>query len=104
MAPIFEMSLGGRALENTESPRLHQVGVRLGEQTQYEAIMMFIKRNTTGFTLIELLVVMAIVSLLLGILIPALRGARQAAFQVACGANERSVAYGLIMYAESFDD
>ena len=42
-----------------------------------------------GFTLIELLVVVAIIAVLVAILLPALRFAREAANKVACGSNLR---------------
>jgi prepilin-type N-terminal cleavage/methylation domain-containing protein/prepilin-type processing-associated H-X9-DG protein len=52
-----------------------------------------------GFTLIELLVVIAIIALLVGILLPGLRGAREAARAVACSSNIRQLAVGQLSYA-----
>jgi len=53
-----------------------------------------------GFTLVELLIVVSIIALLLALLLPALRGARQAALSVACLSNLRQSAIGLAMYQE----
>jgi prepilin-type N-terminal cleavage/methylation domain-containing protein/prepilin-type processing-associated H-X9-DG protein len=54
-----------------------------------------------GFTLIELLVVLAIITLLLAILLPGLRSAREQARQVKCGANLRNLGVGIHAYATS---
>jgi len=51
-----------------------------------------------GFTLIELLVVIGIVTLLMGILLPAINRARDAAKQAQCGANLRSVGQAIGAY------
>ena len=57
-----------------------------------------------GFTLIELLVVIAIIAVLLGILLPHLAGARDAARTTRCLANVRSVGQALAIYAEDFKE
>lgn len=51
-----------------------------------------------GFTLIELLVVIAVVSVLISLLAPSLRAARDSARDVRCLANLRSIGQGVVMY------
>jgi len=54
------------------------------------------KSHYRGFTLIELLVVMAIISLLLGILLPALTRARKNAQQIKCATQVKEIHKGWI--------
>jgi prepilin-type N-terminal cleavage/methylation domain-containing protein/prepilin-type processing-associated H-X9-DG protein len=63
--------------------------------------MGLIKRH--GFTLIELLVVIAIIALLMGILMPALRAARDHGKRMHCASNTRTLSLAWVMYAENFD-
>jgi len=55
----------------------------------------------SAYSLVELLVVIGIVVLLLAILLPALRRARESARQVVCASNMRQLAAAYAMYAKN---
>jgi prepilin-type N-terminal cleavage/methylation domain-containing protein len=57
-------------------------------------------RRAPGFTLVELLVVIAILALLLSILLPSLREARESARITVCRSNMRQMILGVRMYAD----
>src|SRR2546421_7366539 len=59
---------------------------------------------TNGFTLVELLVVIATIALLIGLLIPVLGRAKEAARAAACQANLRSIYSGWGLYLEAAKD
>ena len=61
-------------------------------------------RNKNGFTLVELLVVISIIALLLSILMPALRKAREQAYSIVCKSNLRNYGLAGTMYLQSNDD
>jgi prepilin-type N-terminal cleavage/methylation domain-containing protein len=62
------------------------------------------KMRKTGFTLVELLVVIAIISLLMALLLPALRGARERAKLTVCINNLDQLGNVTYMFAHDHDD
>lgn len=56
-----------------------------------------------AFTLVELLVVISIIAVLLAILVPSLRAAREKAQKVVCLSNEKQLGLAWMMYANAND-
>lgn len=61
------------------------------------------KRNAS-FTLIELLVAIAIISVLVSLLLPALRKSMELSRSMACMSNLKNVSLGLRVYVDSYND
>lgn len=58
----------------------------------------------TGFTLIELLVVVAIISVLAGLILPALEGAIEQARVVSCASNQKQLVTAVLTYEADYED
>lgn len=61
-------------------------------------------RAHAGLTITEVLVVSAVLSILTGLLLPSLSGARTAARRVACAATQKQLVTGLLRYAVDNDE
>jgi prepilin-type N-terminal cleavage/methylation domain-containing protein len=60
--------------------------------------------KSRAFTLIELLVVIAIIAILMAILMPALRMAKDQAVRMQCVGNVRTLSLAWMMYKDANDD
>ena len=63
-----------------------------------------VRSGRRGFTLIELLVVISIIAMLVAILLPALRAAREQARAIQCGSMNRQMGLASMMYANDWDN
>ena len=60
-------------------------------------------KKRTCFTLIELLIVISIISILIALLLPALKVAREKARGANCTSNLKQVGIGQFLYQSDFD-
>ncbi len=71
-------------------------------QTRFERPARGLRFPRSGFTLVELVVVIAIISTLVGVLLPAVQAAREAARRIRCQSNMRQMGLALNQFHDAF--
>lgn len=102
------MSIGCRLNEPLVSRFRNAERITHGREVESESSLPSTATTTgamrsNGFTLLELLVVISIIALLLAILLPVLRGARERAKVVQCGFNLRQIGIVMHVYQEDWN-
>jgi len=62
-----------------------------------------VSKRLPGFTLVELLMVISMITLLISILIPKLKGAREQAKRIVCQSNMKNINTSLLTYVSEYD-
>ena len=92
---------GHTKCDRRNATRFRQAGIG---SAGHESRTVSFRRSDRAFTLIEVLVVIAIIALLMSILLPSLRAARENAKETSCATNLGSFGRGFFAYASSNRD